>query len=51
MQELIEAEEAYITAAVPDDVAKQLQEWAEAAHSTIDEVVRRLLAELPKFKK
>ena len=51
MKELIAAEEDYITAAVPDDVAKQLQEWAEAAHSTIDEVVRRLLAELPKFRK
>ena len=51
MQELMDEQREYITAEVPDDVAAQLQAWAEAAHSTIDEVVKQLLARLPKFDK
>ena len=51
MQELINEQRDYITAEVPEDVAAQLQAWAEEAHSTIDAVVQQLLASLPKFKK
>ena len=51
LHELMQADEAMITAEVPEDVAEQLHAWAEAAKSTIDEVVRKLLADLPRFKR
>jgi transcriptional regulator with XRE-family HTH domain len=51
LKELMQADEAMITAEVPEDVAEQLMAWAEAAKSTIDEVVRKLLADLPRIKR
>jgi|GEM_PF-4428544 len=51
VKELMDADEDTITAEVPEDVARQLQEWADAAKSTIDQVVRQLLADLPRFRK
>ena len=50
VQELMEADDDTITAEVPEDVERQLQEWAEAAKSTIDQVVQQLLASLPKMR-
>ena len=51
MKELMDSQDELITAAVPDDVAKQLRAWADDAHSTIEQVLQRLLDELPKFRK
>ena len=51
MKELMDSQDELITAAVPDDVAKQLRAWADDAHSTIEQILQRLLDELPKFRK
>jgi plasmid maintenance system antidote protein VapI len=51
MQELMDEQRDYIAAEVPEDVAEQLQAWAEEAHSTIDAIVQKLLATLPRLKK
>lgn len=48
MEELMEESERSITAVVPDEMETLLREWAAEAHESIEQLLDRLLAELPK---
>ena len=47
MEELMAEREKRITAVVPDEMETLLREWAEEAHESIEQLLDRLLAELP----
>lgn len=48
MEELMAESERSITAVVPDEMETLLREWAAEAHESIEQLLDRLLAELPK---
>ena len=48
MEELMAESERSITAVVPDEMEQLLREWAAEAHESIEQLLDRLLAELPK---
>lgn len=48
MEELMEESERSITAVVPDEMETQLREWAAEAHESIEQLLDRLIAHLPK---
>ncbi|MBR5886791.1 MAG: helix-turn-helix transcriptional regulator [Akkermansia sp.] len=48
MEELMEESEKSITAVVPDEMETQLREWAAEAHESIEQLLDRLIANLPK---
>ena len=48
MEELMEESEKSITAVVPDEMETQLREWAAEAHESIEQLLGRLIANLPK---
>lgn len=48
MEELMEMGEKRITAVVPDEMETLLREWAAEAHESIEQLLDRLLAELPR---
>ena len=48
MEELMEESERSITAVVPDEMETQLREWAAEAHESIEQLLDRLIANLPK---
>ncbi len=48
MEELMEEGEKSITAVVPDEMETQLREWAAEAHESIEQLLDRLIAHLPK---
>ena len=48
MEELMAESEKSITAVVPDEMETLLREWAAEAHESIEQLLDRLLAELPK---
>ena len=48
MEELMEESERSITAVVPDEMEQQLREWAAEAHESIEQLLDRLIAHLPK---
>ena len=50
MEELMEESERSITAVVPDEMETLLREWAAEAHESIEQLLERLLAELPKSR-
>ena len=50
MEELMEESERNITAVVPDEMEALLREWAAEAHESIEQLLDRLLAELPKSR-
>ncbi|MBQ8480335.1 MAG: helix-turn-helix transcriptional regulator [Akkermansia sp.] len=47
MEELMSGTENLITAVVPDDMEQLLRDWAAEAHESIEQLLDRLLAELP----
>ena len=47
MSELMSGSENLITAVVPDEMETLLREWAAEAHESIEQLLNRLLAELP----
>lgn len=48
MEELMAESEKSITAVVPDEMETQLREWAAEAHESIEQLLDRLIANLPK---
>lgn len=48
MEELMAESEKRITAVVPDEMETQLREWAAEAHESIEQLLDRLIANLPK---
>ena len=48
MEELMAEREKRITAVVPDEMETQLREWAAEAHESIEQLLDRLIANLPK---
>ena len=48
MEELMAESERSITAVVPDEMETQLREWAAEAHESIEQLLDRLIAHLPK---
>ncbi len=50
MEELMAEREKRITAVVPDEMETLLREWAAEAHERIEQLLDRLLAELPKSR-
>ena len=50
MEELMAGDENRISAAVPDEMEAQLREWAAEAHESIEQLLDRLLANLPKSR-
>ena len=50
MEELMEESERSITAVVPDEMETLLRDWAAEAHESIEQLLDRLLAELPKSR-
>lgn len=50
MEELMSGDENRISAVVPDEMEAQLREWAAEAHESIEQLLDRLLANLPKSR-
>lgn len=50
MEELMEESERSITAVVPDEMEQLLREWAAEAHESIEQLLDRLISNLPKSR-